>query len=631
MSTPLPLATLPAAPRQKPTQVRHIVVFVTFLMSVILYLDRLCVSFAERYIREDLALSESQIAWFLSSFFWSYALAQVPAGWLGDRFGSRGVLALYIVSWSFFTAMIGLAGGVFVLIAMRLGCGVGQAGAYPTAASILSRWVPFSARAFASGLVGLGGRVGAVIAPMLTAYLMVFFVPPSTPAEVDPRTILNGPALCGRLLPPDAKTYGDDVPIESRLQELLPEDAQWVVTQYGALYQNYERMARAVSAESDRLATGGVPPDLARQKLDHQKIDEQLRELKCRPEDLVILCAGINQLLSQPELFSVADFEQLKRSPEREAFELVERRRHGETLSDRESLRLNRLVLESIFPREVGKLYVKGWRPVLVVYGLAGLLIAAVFWVCFRNSPAEHPRCNAAEQELIAGAGPPTAGDAQPAMSKFPTRELFRNLSLWLSCINQFTTNAAWLFFVTSLPRYLMEIHHVPILERSWMASIPPLAGIAGTFLGGHLTDVITRRVGLRWGRALPMGLTRFLAAGAYLACLSIESPWMATAAFAAGFFFVDLGVSAVWAYMQDVGGKQVGAIHGWGNMWGNFGAAVAPQLFNSVLGANPVVADWNRMFVVCAGLFVVAGLAGLGVNASVPLATNEQPASEES
>jgi nitrate/nitrite transporter NarK len=127
------------------------------------------------------------------------------------------------------------------------------------------------------------------------------------------------------------------------------------------------------------------------------------------------------------------------------------------------------------------------------------------------------------------------------------------------------------------------------------------------------------------------MGLTRFLAAGAYLACLSIESPWMATAAFAAGFFFVDLGVSAVWAYMQDVGGKQVGAIHGWGNMWGNLGAAVAPQVFNAVLGAHPVVADWNRMFIVCAGLFVVAGLAGLGVNASVPLVTKEPPASDES
>ena len=41
------------------------------------------------------------------------------------------------------------------------------------------------------------------------------------------------------------------------------------------------------------------------------------------------------------------------------------------------------------------------------------------------------------------------------------------------------------------------------------------LAGIAGMFLGGCLTDSLTRRIGLRWGRALPMALTRFVAAGA--------------------------------------------------------------------------------------------------------------------
>ena len=148
------------------------IVFVTVLMAVVLYLDRFCVSFAERYIKEDLALSERQMGWFLSSFFWTYALAQVPSGWLSDKFGSRGVLALYIVSWSFFTAMIGLAGGAVMLIVMRLGCGLGQAGAYPTSGGILSRWVPFSNRAMASGLVALGGRVGAVIAPILTGYLI---------------------------------------------------------------------------------------------------------------------------------------------------------------------------------------------------------------------------------------------------------------------------------------------------------------------------------------------------------------------------------------------------------------------------------------------------------------------------
>ena len=111
--------------------------------------------------------------------------------------------------------------------------------------------------------------------------------------------------------------------------------------------------------------------------------------------------------------------------------------------------------------------------------------------------------------------------------------------------MSQFTTNAAWLFFVTSLPRYLMEVYQVPIMERSWMVSIPALAGIVGMLFGGKLTDWLTRAIGVRWGRALRWP-TRFFAAAAYPACVWIHSPWMATIAFACGFFFVDLGVSGL-------------------------------------------------------------------------------------
>jgi MFS transporter, ACS family, glucarate transporter len=123
------------------------------------------------------------------------------------------------------------------------------------------------------------------------------------------------------------------------------------------------------------------------------------------------------------------------------------------------------------------------------------------------------------------------------------------------------------------------------------------------------------------------MGLTRFLAAAAYLACLWIDDPWMATIAFSLGFFSVDLGVSAVWAFMQDVGGKYVGAILGWGNMWGNVGAAIAPHVYGIVLGKSPQSDDWNAMFVICAALFVVSGGTALGIDATVPIAASSDEA----
>ena len=62
------------------------------LMAVLLYLDRFCLSFVEVYVQEDLGLTNTQVGWMLSAFFWTYALGQVPAGWLSDRFGSRLML-----------------------------------------------------------------------------------------------------------------------------------------------------------------------------------------------------------------------------------------------------------------------------------------------------------------------------------------------------------------------------------------------------------------------------------------------------------------------------------------------------------------------------------------------------------
>src|SRR5262245_56778026 len=250
MSSLPPLSTLRPAAGERPTRVRHLVVAVTVLMAVILYLDRYCVSFSERYIKEDLSLSEHQMELFISAFFWAYALAQVPAGWLADRFGSRGVLAFYIVSWSFFTGMIGLAGGALMLVAMRFGCGLGQAGAYPTSGSLLSRWVPFSSRGFASGLVALGGRVGAVIAPILTAWLMVAFVPKSVSSELTGRDTLNAPALCARL---GAVSGIESTDVHSavgqRIADWLPDDARLIVEEYAELSRKLKAGTEAIDRE----------------------------------------------------------------------------------------------------------------------------------------------------------------------------------------------------------------------------------------------------------------------------------------------------------------------------------------------------------------------------------------------
>ena len=87
---------------QRSTKVRYAVLGATTLAAVVLYLDRICIAEIAKLddFKNGLSLTETQTGAILSAFFFSYALAQVPAGWLSDRFGARTTLPLYICIWS---------------------------------------------------------------------------------------------------------------------------------------------------------------------------------------------------------------------------------------------------------------------------------------------------------------------------------------------------------------------------------------------------------------------------------------------------------------------------------------------------------------------------------------------------
>lgn len=152
------------------TRVRYALLGVATANAFLLYLDRICMTtvvHSPSFIGE-LGLSETDVGNVLSSFFFAYALGQLPAGWLADRFGPRRMLVAYIVLWSACTALTGFTAGLAALIVVRLACGLSEAGAYPASARVISRWFPYGHRARANSLVAFGGRTGLALAPWLT-------------------------------------------------------------------------------------------------------------------------------------------------------------------------------------------------------------------------------------------------------------------------------------------------------------------------------------------------------------------------------------------------------------------------------------------------------------------------------
>ncbi|WP_321786563.1 MFS transporter [Paraburkholderia sp. J94] len=139
------------------------------------YIDRTVLSAAAPKIQSEFHLDAIQMGIVMSAFFWSYALLQLPAGLLADRFGQKKVLGFAVLWWSVATAMTGLASGFRSLVALRVALGVGEAGAYPSNAGIATRWFPRKERATVAGIFDSGSKLGGAIALPLIAWMLAAF------------------------------------------------------------------------------------------------------------------------------------------------------------------------------------------------------------------------------------------------------------------------------------------------------------------------------------------------------------------------------------------------------------------------------------------------------------------------
>ena len=151
---------------------RYFVVTATFLLSVLLYVDRACISTAKDAITGELGLSKEQWSWVLASFAFGYALFQTPSGALADKLGGRTVLAGVVTLWSVFTGLTAMAWNFAALLVVRFFFGAGEAGAFPGMARVVYSWIPVKERGLVKGINFSGSRIGAALAMPLVAGLI---------------------------------------------------------------------------------------------------------------------------------------------------------------------------------------------------------------------------------------------------------------------------------------------------------------------------------------------------------------------------------------------------------------------------------------------------------------------------
>ena len=156
----------------RPTRTRRRVLIFAFLLSVVTYLDRICISVAAPYIMADLGLSVLQMSVVFSAFTLAYSLFEIPSGWLADMRGPRRMLTRIVVWWSAFTMLTAASAGFRSLVVIRFLFGAGEAGAFPTMARSFSRWFPRRERGTANGVLFLGSRIGGMLSAPLALLLI---------------------------------------------------------------------------------------------------------------------------------------------------------------------------------------------------------------------------------------------------------------------------------------------------------------------------------------------------------------------------------------------------------------------------------------------------------------------------
>ncbi len=165
-------------------RVRWFVVATLFGLTFASYMERMNLSVAAELMMPALSLTKSDLAVIFNSFLLGYAIFQVPAGWLGDRFGARIVLGLSALAWGVLTVLSGMLPGVIsrtaaatvaLLAALRFLLGAAEASTFPVAARSAHQWMHAERRGFGSALMLMGSSVASAFTAPFVSWSMLRF------------------------------------------------------------------------------------------------------------------------------------------------------------------------------------------------------------------------------------------------------------------------------------------------------------------------------------------------------------------------------------------------------------------------------------------------------------------------
>jgi nitrate/nitrite transporter NarK len=257
------------------------------------------------------------------------------------------------------------------------------------------------------------------------------------------------------------------------------------------------------------------------------------------------------------------------------------------------------------------------WRAAFWVFGVAGVVWAIAWYALYRDHPSEHPGITRKELAEIG------AGSGHPVHQAIPWGRLLRAPQLWIIMAMYFCYVWGSIFYLNWLHTYLVKGRGFRNEEMEFYSTAPFILGALANPLGGILSDLLARRLGLKLGRRL-MGSTCLAVAALLLLATALTTGRVSgIILLALGFGVMDLMLPSAWAVCLDVGGKYAWVVSGAMNSLGNLGGTICLVLFGYlVVEGDP--SSYNTPLVVIAGMVMVAAILFACIDPSRPLLREE-------
>jgi MFS family permease len=267
------------------------------------------------------------------------------------------------------------------------------------------------------------------------------------------------------------------------------------------------------------------------------------------------------------------------------------------------------------------------WRAAVIMLAAGGVMLGLLVLIVLRNSPAEHPRVNAAELRIIletpladprdaavAARLEDTSQEQVPWTQRLSPRSL-SNLLVFL--VHYFACTFADVLYVAWLPFVLKEEHGVTDTAMGLLSAMPLIGGALGGLVGGYLNDFLIPVLGRRWARSTIGFAGNLIACGFVVAALALfKNEYALCGLLFCAKLFSDWDQPTVWGSVTDIGGQHTATIFGVANGVGGVGALVGPI----VLGWLAQHYSWTDAIATVAIAYLVSGVCWLAFNCTVPV-----------